>query len=198
MTILTITGMSVSGVGFAQTIPQLNCSILGASTVGVNQPANLLASGGNGTYAWSGDNLNVTNSGGTQFLVSYSSPGTYSVRVTSAGQLATCNVNVVSGNATTGALSCAPTTQNVTLGQTATLSAFGGDGTYTWSSPELNVLNANGSGFSASYASLGTKTLTVRSAGLVTTCAVNVLSGNVVIPPPVTPGFPNTGGGYGQ
>jgi len=194
VTVLTVAVMSFGTLGFAQTVTTLSCSV-NTNSVNPNQVAILTAIGGNGTYFWSGPNLNVTNPAGSQFAVSYPNSGTYPITVSSGGQTATCNVNVA-GAATTGALSCYPTVQNVTLGQTATLSAAGGNGTYTWSSPDLTIANPNGSGFSANYASVGLKTLTVMSAGLITTCAINVLAN--VVPTPVPPGLPNTGGGYGR
>lgn len=192
VTAVAVMGMSFGSLSLAQT-PAVSCSP-SSSTVSANQAATLTASGGNGTYAWSGTNLNVTNSAGTQFAVSYPTPGTYTIIVSSAGQSATCSLVVVA--ATSGALACSPAVQNVTLGQTASVSATGGTGTYVWSSPDLSITNPNGSGFSASYASTGLKTLTVTSGGVSDTCAINVLAGSV--PPPVTPGLPNTGGGYGK
>ena len=196
ITVLTVTGASLGALSFAQTVTTLTCRV-GASSVNANQAAIVTATGGNGTYFWSGPNLNVTNSGGGQFAVSYPNPGTYPITVQSAGQSATCNVNVVAA-ASTGGLSCFPVTQNVTLGQTAAVSATGGNGSYVWSAPDLSINNPNGSGFSANYGSIGAKTLTVTSAGLTTTCVVNVLANSVVPPPVVTPNLPDTGGGYGQ
>jgi len=195
VTAVAVMGMSFGSISFAQT-PPVSCSPA-SSTVSANQAATLTASGGNGTYTWSGTNLNVTNSAGTQFAVSYPTPGTYTVIVSSAGQSATCSVVVVA--ATSGSLACSPAVQNVTLGQTASVSATGGTGTYVWSSPDLTIINPNGSGFSASYASTGLKTLTVTSGGVSNTCAINVLAGSTTPPPPpVTPGLPETGGGYGK
>ncbi len=196
VTVLAVTGMSIGALSQAQTVTFLSCSVNEAS-VNVNQAAIITAMGGNGTYFWSGPDLNVTNSAGSQFAVSYSQAGTYPIMVSSGGQTATCNVNVV-GVVSTNALSCFPVTQNVVLGQTATLSATGGDGTYVWSSPDISIANPNGTGFSVNYATIGVKTMTVRSAGLVTTCAINVLSNGTVIVPPATPALPNTGGGFGQ
>ena len=191
--IIAVLGMSFGTLGFAQTVTPLTCNVV-SSPVNVNQAAILNAVGGNGTYFWSGQNLNVTNSAGSQFAVSYPNPGTYTVTVSSGGLTANCVVNVTTGSST-GNLVCSPAVQNVMLGQTATLSVTGGNGAYNWSSPDLSIANPTGSGFSASYASTGLKTMTVTSAGLVTTCTVNVLGNSTF---PTTPGFPNTGGGYGQ
>jgi hypothetical protein len=195
VTVLTVTGASIGVLSFAQTVTPLTCSV-NASSVSVNQAAILTATGGNGSYYWSGTNLNVTNSGGSQFAVSYPDAGVYPITVSSAGQTVTCNVNVI-GAVSTNALGCFPATQSVALGQAASVSATGGTGTYVWSSPDLSIANPNGSGFSANYATAGLKTLTVTSGGLVTTCAINVLSSGVTVPV-TTPTLPNTGGGYGQ
>lgn len=195
-TILAVTVMSLGTPSFAQTPPTLGCTV-SASPVSVNQAAVLTASGGTGVYAWSGTNLNITNSAGTQFAVSYPTPGTYTVIVSSGTQSATCNVVVVAG--TSGALNCSPGVQNVTLGQTASVLATGGStGAYLWSAPDLTIANPNGSGFSANYASVGLHTLTVTSGGVSDTCAINVLASTGVPIPPVTPGLPETGGGYGN
>ncbi|MDP2629321.1 MAG: hypothetical protein Q8P45_01255 [Candidatus Harrisonbacteria bacterium] len=165
-----------------------------SSPVGVNEAAILTATGGDGSYLWSGQNLNITEPTGNQFAVSYSAAGTYLVNVSSGGQTATCAV-IVTGTTSSGNLVCSPATQTVTLGQTATFSATGGDGNYVWTAPDLTIANSNGSGFSANYASAGLKTLTVTSDGLTARCTTNVLSGAFI---PTTPGFPNTGGGYGR
>jgi hypothetical protein len=194
-TVLTVTGASIGALSFAQTVTPLACSTA-SSSVAVNQAVVVTATGGNGTYAWSGTDLAITNAGGTQFAVSYPNAGTYPITVASAGETATCNVNV-EGTPSTGSLECFPAVQNVTLGETAAVSATGGDGTYTWSSPDLSIADPNGTGFSASYASTGLQTLTVTSAGLVTTCEVNVLANNTIVIP-ITPSLPNTGGGYGK
>lgn len=192
---LAFSALSLGAPGFAQTVTPLTCSVA-SSTVNTNQAATFTAVGGNGTYAWSGPNLSITNASGNQFAVSYPSAGIYPITVTSAGQSATCNMTVVA--AASGTLTCSPATQNVTLGQTASFSASGGTGAYTWSSPDLTITNPSGSGFSASYGSTGLKTLTLTSGSAVATCAVNVLAGTSTPPPVVTPSLPPTGGGYGQ
>lgn len=194
VTALAVMGVSLSALTFAQTVTPLTCSVA-PSTVNTNQAAIFSAVGGNGSYSWSGPNLNVTNSAGSQFAVSYPTPGVRAITVTSAGLTAICSMTVVAPTST-GTLSCSPGVQNITLGQTASVSATGGNSIYTWSSPDVTITNANGAGFSVNYASTGLKTLTVTSAGLTATCAINVLSG--VVTPPVTPGLPNTGTGFGQ
>ncbi len=191
---LTLSALSISALSLAQTVVPVTCTVA-TSSVSANQSVMLTASGGNGSYTWTGSNLSISNPTGSQFAVSYPTPGTYLVTVTSGGLSANCSVNVTAA-ISTGTLACAPVTQNVTLGQVASVSATGGNGVYTWSSPDLNITNANGSGFSANFGSSGAKTLTVTSAGLTAMCAVNVI-------PPTgggtpTPGLPNTGGGYGQ
>jgi hypothetical protein len=193
-TAFAVVGMSLGALSSAQVVNPVTCTV-NTPTVSTNQAATFTAAGGNGVYAWSGPNLSITNAAGTQFAVSYPNAGTYPITVTSAGLSATCNLTVVAA-APSGALVCSPSTQNVTIGQVASVSASGGSGVYTWSSPDLSISNPNGTGFSANYASTGLKTLTVTSAGATATCSINVLSGTVT--PPVTPGLPNTGGGFGQ
>lgn len=193
MTGIAFMALSLGATGFAQTVTPLTCSV-SSSTVGTNQAAVFTAVGGDGTnYTWSGQGLNINNATGNQFSVSYPNTGTYPITVTSAGQSATCNMTVVA--VTGGSLVCSPATQNVTLGQVASVSASGGNGSYTWSSPDLTITNANSSGFSANYASTGLKTLTVSSNGATATCNINVLAASVT---PVTPSLPATGGGYGH
>lgn len=165
----------------------LTCSPSSGS-VAVNQSITLTATGGDGSYVWSGNNLNITNPTGQQFMVSYNQAGAYQVNVQSAGQTAICTVNVVSS--TSGDLLCLPATQTIALGQSSSYTATGGDGTYQWSASDLSIANPTGSGFTASYASSGTKTLTVSSAGQIATCTTIVMASSPA------PGFPSTGGGY--
>jgi hypothetical protein len=197
ITTLAVMGSTLGVLSFAQTVTPLTCSVA-PSTVIQNQAAIFTAAGGNGTYYWSGNNLNITNAYGNKFAVSYPNAGTYAITVTSAGQSATCTMNVIS-TSVPRVLACSPATQNVLLGQAATFTAIGGNGTFTWSSPDITIINPNGAGFTANYASPGLKTLTVTSAGVSDTCAVNVLGSVITTPtPPVTPSLPNTGGGFDQ
>lgn len=191
---LAVAGMTFASVGFAQAYGPLSCSTA-TPTVGVNQTAIFTARGGNGAYSWSGQNLLLTNPTGTQLSVSYPNPGTYTVNVMSSGQLAGCAVTVAA-SVPAGSVTCSPASQNIALGQTAYVSASGGTGSYTWSSPGLTIANPNGSGFNANFATVGTKTITVSSSdGTSAACTVNVLASGTASS---TPGLPNTGGGYGQ
>lgn len=193
VTAFAVIAMSFGALSFAQTTTPLTCSV-SPTSVRSNQAAIFTASGGNGIYAWSGTNLNVTNASGNSFAVSYPDIGLYAITVESAGLSATCNFSVVAS--TSSVLTCSPGTQNVILGQTANFTATGGSGAYTWTSPDLNITNASGSGFSASYAFTGLKTLTVTSNGVSDTCVVNVLASTIT--PPVTPSLPATGAGFGH
>lgn len=194
VTALALMSGSIAAFSSAQAVTPLTCSV-NNSTVNTNQAATFTATGGNGSYLWSGPNLNITNSAGTQFAVSYPNPGTYPITVTSAGLSATCNMTVVAVSST-GAVACSPSVQTTNLGQSSSFSATGGNGTYVWSSPDLSISNPSGSGFSANFASTGLKTITVSSAGGSSICTVNVVSTGTT--PPVIPGLPNTGGGFGQ
>ena len=198
ITAVAVIGMSLGALSFAQTVTPVTCTVAAAS-VGVNQPVMLTASGGNGAYTWSGANLTTTNPTGTQFAVSYPTTGSYVVNVTSGGQTGSCTVNVTT-TAANGSLMCSPAVQTVILGQTASVSATGGDGNYTWSASDLSISNPSGSGFSANYASTGLHALTVTDNGISSTCDINVLANpnGTTVPPVTTPGLPDTGGGYGQ
>lgn len=189
VTLMAMT-VAIAPLGHAQTA--LTCS---PSTVsmGLNQSATFTASGGNGSYVWSGQNLVVNNPTGNQFTVSYPAAGSYTITVASAGLTANCTMNV--GTVANGTLSCMPATQTVVAGQNATFTASGGNGNYVWTSPDLSINNPTGSGFTASFAGTGSKSVMVSSAGQTATCYTTVVaaSGGTV-----TPGLPNTGGGYGH
>jgi hypothetical protein len=85
----------------------------------------------------------------------------------------------------------------VSVGQTANFSASGGNGSYTWTIPELSLANPTGSGSYVTYVTPGTRIVTVSSGGSSATCAINV-TGSPSVPFVPVPSLPNTGGGYGQ
>lgn len=193
--------LTYAGTSLAQVNGFPNCST-NTPTVNVNQNAVFTASGGNGSYIWSVDSFNtITNTTGGQFSVSFPASGTYIVHVTSNGQTNSCSVMVVPNNGTnffpdnsSGTLACLPASQNVSAGQSANLTATGGNGSYSWIIPELSLSNPTGSGSFVTYTTPGTRIVTVMSGGSSATCAINVI-GSVYVP---APGLPNTGGGYGR
>ena len=98
---LFIAAFVLGAVGFAvgvnaqttTTPPALTCSP-GAPSVAAGNSVVLTATGGTGSYVWSGEGLTVTNPTGSTFRVTYNAAGTYRVTVTSGSQTATCNVIV--------------------------------------------------------------------------------------------------------
>ena len=102
----------------------------------------------------------------------------------------------VNAGAQTTALSCSPVSTIVAPGQSVTLSAAGGSGTYQWSSPGLTITNPFGANFSVTFNRDGTFPVTVTSANTTATCSV-LVTGTAVpstsTAPATTPGLPNTG-----
>ncbi len=71
---------------------------------------------------------------------------------------------------------CLPAGQTVTTGQTATLTARGGDGTYAWTATGGTPTSGSGASLGVSYATTGTKTVSLLSDSLTTSCTVTVSS----------------------
>lgn len=94
-------------------------------------------------------------------------------------------------------VACSPMAITAAPGQSVALSATGGNGTYTWSSPGLTIINPNGQGFSVNFNADGTYPVTVTSAGSTSTCNVTVTGTAVASTGGTTtgstPGLPNTG-----
>ena len=75
---------------------------------------------------------------------------------------------------------CLPAGQTVTVGQNATLTARGGDGTYAWTATGGTTASGSGSSFTTSYATEGTKTVSLMSDALTATaCTVTVYAAPV-------------------
>lgn len=97
-------------------------------------------------------------------------------------------------------VTCSPSVVSAAPGQSVSLSATGGNGTYVWSSPGLTITNPNGQNFKVNFNGDGSYPVTVTSGSSSSTCNVNVTGvavgsstsgssstgGNV-------PGLPNTG-----
>ena len=82
-------------------------------------------------------------------------------------------------------ITCSPTYQTVTAGQTARFEAFGGLGSYTWTTAERTYLNV-GPVLSVALQHTGTQTVIVQSSTGNASCTVNVVSGSGAIVYPST------------
>lgn len=155
-------------------LPQSVSCAPASQTTTVNQQINFTAAGGNGIFTWNAAGGNPDQGFGSSFVTRYGSAGSKTVTVSSAGQSANCDVTVNSGNG--GALTCSPSTQNATPGQTVLLTASGGSGTYSWVAPTGSPNSGTGSSFNSSFPSTGsphTVRLTDSTLGVVT-CQVVV------------------------
>ncbi len=72
------------------------------------------------------------------------------------------------------AVTCAPASQTILIGDPADFTAANGNGTYSWIAPGGSPLTGNGSSFSTTYSLIGNKTVTVVSNGQSATCRVRV------------------------
>jgi len=157
------------------TTPELVCAPP-TQTAQPGQTVAVSASGGTGSYSWSAPGGSTSTGTGASFSTSYASSGTNTITVTSGQQTATCQVTVPP---VVPPLVCTPPSQTVQTGQIATVGATGGTGTYSWSAPGGSTSAGVGAGFSTSYSSAGTNTITVTSGQQTATCQVTV-------PPSVT------------
>ena len=97
---------------------------------------------------------------------------------------------------TTSSVQCSAPTYTIPAHQSLTLSATGGNGTYTWSSPGLTVTNPHGSSFTVNFNAPGTYPVYVASNGATSTCSIAVTAAAGTTTPSTTtstPGLPNTG-----
>ena len=81
---------------------------------------------------------------------------------------------------------------NVLINSVAQFSASGGDGNYSWSAAGGSPSSGGGASFSTTYTSVGTKTVTLTSAGLTGQCQVTI----VAPPPPPQQTCPTGGINY--
>ncbi|MCL5775001.1 MAG: hypothetical protein M1333_02185 [Patescibacteria group bacterium] len=153
------------------------------TTVGYNGSTNLRFTL-SGNFAW---NISTISGSG----LANPSSGTSSSGVSSSGNLT---------NTTTYRLTCGPDSQDVTVvvpsapvcspantsgspGSGINLSASGGDGNYSWSTPSSSTFCGNSASCVVTYSSAGSYSATVTSAGRSSTCNVSVssLCGNGVV-----------------
>lgn len=145
------------------------------------QSVNFIVTGGTGTYAFAGTGITATTTTSNLFTASFPNAGVQNFTVTSGGQTANCNVNIVAA----GGLTCSVPSGPVSVGQNATFTATGGNGSFTWSATDLTISNPTGTSFTANYTTPGVHFVTVTSAGSAATCALNVLPASVPNPTPV-------------
>jgi hypothetical protein len=147
---------------------------------------------------------------GTGFAqVYYGSYGNQNGNQNMYGGYGTPNYNNQNGynsyNNSYGTPSCSTNTSVVNVNQTATFTANGGNGSYSWSGDNLSTPISTGTQISMYYQTPGVYNIRVMSNGQTGTCTLTVV-GNApsYTPPPATynpvyyPGLPNTGGGYGR
>jgi hypothetical protein len=148
------------------------------SVVAPGANVNLLVTGGNGTYTFSGASIVTATTTSTSFPVSFAAVGNNTVTVSSNGQTSNCNVNaqLTAGAASSTVLTCATPLNTVFVGQPATFTAQGGalGATLAWSASDLTLNNPTGSGFTVNYATPGIHMVSVSSSGQSATCAVSV------------------------
>jgi len=71
-----------------------------------------------------------------------------------------------------GPLSCSPSSQTVGVGQSASLTANGGDGNYAWHADDGNPTDATGSSYGPTFPKIDDETVYLTSAGVTVQCAV--------------------------
>jgi uncharacterized repeat protein (TIGR01451 family) len=140
--------------------------------VNIGQLARFSATGGDGSYSWSASGGSPSNGNNSNFSTRYSTSGSKTVVVSSAGKISTCHVNVNQPPVPT--LSCNPQNQSVLVNGTANFSATGGTGIYSWSANGGSPANGSGANFSTSYSNAGSKTVTVTSGSQTANCNVAV------------------------
>lgn len=204
---LIVTTQVASGVPFPSTSPTITVMATGPSL------SSTPSSSGTLTYPTSLNNdtkivtlypsqYTVQAAGGTPYLYSYSSDCSGTVY---AGEVKQCTVTAFPYTphppvnpppptpplppAYFGPLTCSPSYQTVNIFSPVTFNAYGGAGTYNWSTPDRSFINV-GSRLSVVLQSVGTQTVIVSSGSQSATCTVNVVGGGtpVVYPGQIYPG----------
>jgi uncharacterized repeat protein (TIGR01451 family) len=143
-------------------VQQLICNPNTTQTANVNQSVYFNAIGGNGQYTWSAPNGSIQSGSSSSFNTSYNFGGFQTVTVRSGdGQQATCSVNVITVAPQT--LVCSPVTQSANVNQPVYFSAYGGNGSITWTAPGSSSPTGAGSSFNVTYGNSGNYSVTFRS-----------------------------------
>ncbi len=96
------------------------------------------------------------------------------------------------GISTPSSLICLPASQGALVGRDVHFSASGGNGTYTWTAPEI-ATPATGEQFALIYQTIGAHNVEVRSGNQTATCAVDIPAGRVLGESIENPRLPNAG-----
>ena len=138
-------------------------------------PSITLTATGGGTYAWS----NGTAVVGTTATLNVTTPGTYTVTVTSAsGCIASATQTITQNITPPNAAIAAPTTSILTCTTTNISLTASGGGTYSWSSGSGII----GSNASISISTPGTYTVTVTGSNGCTTSVPQIITQNISQP----------------
>ena len=146
-----------------------------SQTVTRGQAANIFATGGAGTYAWSAPNSTPRAGGTSVFRTTPETSGTHIVTVTSGGVSQACTVVVQEvPSANTQALACEPLSQSVSTNDDVLIRARGGSGIYTWNSGAGSPSSASGAAFVTRFAIPGSRSVTVSDGTTTAVCGVTV------------------------
>lgn len=154
--------------------PVLVCTAPSQSVL-VNHTATFNATGGTGTYAWSGGGTPVGGNGAS-FTTAFATAGRHTVTVSSGDASATCSV-LVTEPPPPPPLVCDPEIITVRLkdGGSVTTRATGGTGSYTWHiGTETSQTSGTGSTFTTRFELVGSYRIYVRSGDQVGKCKVYV------------------------
>ena len=143
-----------------------------AITISYNSSANITWPSANATYCTVSPSGWTGISGG-QPSGNLTSSRTYSVDCTGPGGSASDSVTVNVQNQQMP-VSCSPENQTAQVGNPASFTATGGDGSFWWSTFDGSPGSGNGSSFQTYFFSSGPKTVTVRSGNTTDTCTVQV------------------------
>lgn len=162
----------------------------GTINVGTNLPNGAWSLSGAEAFSGSGIASSVAANAGTYTITPTHIDG-YNESITSEptqtlASGSTINFNIHYSAYSESSVGCSPNSQSISPEGTASFTAGGGSGAFSWIAPDANPSSGgNSSSFSASYAVSGDYTVTVTRGSSVDTCAVTVTPNP---PPPPTPG----------
>ncbi len=167
-----VSGVTVTAPQSGQTGPTLYYRWLSTNTTSGSSTASAIPSSCPGQGAWSA----TGTSGSTSDVVASNKAGcTYTMKYTATSSSGSAESDITVTINVPPPVSCLPSSQSISVGGTAGLSASGGDGTYSWSAPGGSPSTGTGGTLNVSYSTAGTQNVTVNSNGTSYTCSVNVI-----------------------